>query len=206
MRSTPSRRQEKRVDKLLYKCARHIGRQDGAWANYRDKVQNTVQLRMKERFTSLVGILGKGGYHLAYMQAGRALMLRRMFLLTATATAAYMYLTGYSNWLPSSTVGYLVALAGGNILVARSVGSIAYYFDSRGKDLLAFFGEERVEKTVRRFAPDIPGKALGELCIRGTMADICQGQNVDVLEVIDVLHEDWKGSAMELFAAARQLV
>lgn len=195
----------KRINKLIYKCAVAAGRKDGAWEHYADKIIRSLQARIATRYDLLVAVIGKGGHDLVYKKVGRAIITRRVGVLTATGYLAYSYLTASGHQL-SHLLALIVSLyVAGTLVVRRRVREIAEYLTASDEDLLAFFEEKEVKRVLRRHRKQLPGKALGPHSRRHLVVEVLGEANEDVMEIVERMHEDWCGTAWELVEAARKL-
>ena len=161
---------------------------------------------MRSKYGSLTSLVGVCGYDLVYRKVGRAVIIRKLMLAAAMGNLAAMYLARYGDRIVLSVAGIILAWIGGMVIVRRRVAEISRYLASNSSDLLGFFEENKIKKTVRRHKRRLPGKALGPHSLRHVVLDALSEEGEEVLEIVDVLYEDWQGSAVELLAAAHKLL
>ena len=200
------KRRTKRINRLFYKCAVTAGRHDNAWEHYRDKIVHNLELRMGRKYESLHTLLGDCSFDLVYRKVGRAVVVSRLLMVAAVGNIVVSHWVNYGNQIVLSVAGILLARAGGGIIVGRRRAYISRYLLSADSDLLIFFEEQEIKKTVRKHKKRLPGKAVGPHSFRHIVLGVFKEKDKEVLEIVDVLSEDWDGSASELLAAARKLL
>lgn len=205
MGSIVSKRRRKRIDRLFYQCAITAGRKDDAWEHYRDKIVVNLELRIASKYRSLTSLVGVCGYDLVYRKVGRAVIMRKVMLVVAMGNIVVMYLANYDNLIVLSIAGIILALIGGTVIVRRQVAEISRYLASNSSDMFGFFKEKEIKKTVRRHKRRLPGKAVGPHSF-GHIVILVLKADEEILEIVNVLYEDWEGSAVELIAAAHKLL
>lgn len=195
----------KQINKLIYKCAVVVGRKDDAWEHYADKIIRYLQTRIATRYDLLEAVVGRGGRDLVYKKVGRALIARRVGVLTASGYLAYSYITDSVHHM-SHLLALIASLyVAGTLVVRRRVREIAEYLTASDEDLLAFFEGKELKRVLRRHRKQLPGKALGPHSRRYLVVEVLGGADEDVMEIVDRMHEEWCGTAWELVETARKL-
>ncbi len=161
---------------------------------------------MARKYESLSTLLGECIYDLVYRKVGRAVIVSKLLTVAAVSNMVVLHWANYDNRIVLSVAGILLARAGGRIIVGRRRAHISQYLLSDDSDLVGFFEEEEIKKTLSKYNKSLPGKIIGIRSIRHIVLDVFQEQNEKVLEIVDALSEDWDGSALELIEAAHKLV
>lgn len=161
---------------------------------------------MARKYESLRTLLGDCSYDLVYRKVGRAVVVSRLLMVAAVGNIVVLHRANYGNLVVISVVGILLARAGGGSIMGRRRAYISRYLLSGDSDLLSFFEEQEIKKTVRKHKKRLPGKAMGPHSCRHIVLGVFKEKDTEVLEIVDVLSEDWDGSAPELLAAARKLL